>query len=152
MEIETGTADVGNPAPVTSLSAIPYENEIQITWVPPAADGLRNSIKRYDVELSKDRGSSWVPIGQTQSSSFTYCFVRNTDGWPESSVLASWKFRVRARNIYGKSSLRGRKLNAQGNPALSEKLYQPMQDMPVQRQNLPYQKHSSARYLRVQTP
>lgn len=51
-------------------------------------------------EYSKDNGENWKEI-EDDSPSTMYVFDRNVDGYPESSDLSSWLFRVKAFNLYG---------------------------------------------------
>lgn len=51
-------------------------------------------------EYSKDNGENWKEI-EDDSPSTMYIFDRNVDGYPESSDLSSWLFRVKAFNLYG---------------------------------------------------
>lgn len=103
--IKDGGVEIEAPGCVTGLYASAGENDIQITWNPPPADGLKNSIKRYTVEISKDSGTNWQSCGTSSIPSFDYIFARSTDGYPTSAALATWRFRVRAENIYSKTSI-----------------------------------------------
>ena len=96
-----GTADVGIPDDVLTLSAVAGENRIDLVWTPVADNGLNNVIKQYHVEMSKDSGSTWTEVIGTFESSYSYNFNRSTDGYPEANTLANWRFRVRAENVYG---------------------------------------------------
>lgn len=103
--IKDGGVEIEAPGCVTGLYASAGENNIQITWNPPPADGLKNSIKRYTVEISKDSGTNWQSCGTSSIPSFEYIFARSTDGYPTSAALATWRFRVRSENIYSKTSI-----------------------------------------------
>lgn len=98
-EIETGSADIGEPDDITGLSAIAKQDRISISW-NPLGNGLQNTIKRYYVEIKKGNGN-WQSLPSTTANTTEYIFNRNTDGYPEYSVLDTWKVRVKAENIYG---------------------------------------------------
>lgn len=76
-------------------------DQIDIEWVWNGA-GIRNNIKVFRIELSKNNGLSWTEVGQSRSNIVAYHFDRDTDGYPAADDLTDWRIRVRAENIYGK--------------------------------------------------
>lgn len=106
-DIEEGTVDTGDPDAPTGLTAKAEENGIKINWIPVTANGLKNTIKQYNVEISKDSGTNWTELGATFNSDYYYTFTRTgegADGYPEASGFNTWRFRVKAINIYGYES------------------------------------------------
>lgn len=99
--------EVGNPDTVTGLSAVAHQNGISVTWNPVSSDGLKNAVKQYTVEISKDNGTTWAKLSDVYDSSLAYTFTRTgegADGYPEKEALLLWKFRVTTENVYGKKS------------------------------------------------
>lgn len=95
---------IGNPSNVVSITAKAYQNNIHINWATVPGNGLNNAIKQYNLEMSRDNGSTWSSLISVFDSSYIYTFNRNTDHYPEANVFSTWKFRVKAENIYGKLS------------------------------------------------
>ena len=107
IDIENGTAEIGNPDAPSDIVAVAEENGIQVRWQPVANNGLKNAIKQYVVERSIDNGDNWTALGSTFNSNYFYNFTRTgtgADGYPEASAFLTWKFRVKSENIYGKVS------------------------------------------------
>ena len=97
---EISYGDDTPPSAITGLTAVAKQDRISIYWNPPSVSGQNNNIKRYYVEIK--RGSaSWASLPSTDANSTEYIFNRNSDGYPEYSVLDTWKVRVKAENIYG---------------------------------------------------
>ena len=102
------------PSAPTGLSVIAEEHGIQIKWIPVEDNGINNTIKQYDVELTRDGGTTWIPFVSTYNSDAYYTFRRTAsippvegeyvDGYPEATDFADWQFRVKAVNIYGYES------------------------------------------------
>lgn len=101
-----GTTEVGNPDTVTGLVAVAEQDSIKISWNPVLNNGLRNTVKQYTVEISKDNGTSWAKLCAVNDSSAAYTFDRaaQADGYLEKETLLLWKFRVTTENIHGKKS------------------------------------------------
>lgn len=98
------TDSIGCPNNINSLSAIAQKDSINLSWNPPDNNGLNNSTKRYIVEISRDSGHTWENLAVCTSNSYIYYFIRTNDRYPEAKILNSWRFRVLAENIYGKTS------------------------------------------------
>ena len=105
--IENGTAStIGSPDIVTSLEAKALENGISISWAPVNTNGLRNVIKQYIIEISKDEGETWQALPSVYNSFTTYNFNRaSVEDYLEAVDFISWRFRVKAENVYGKMSI-----------------------------------------------
>ena len=95
---------IGPPDMVTGVIAIAEESVISIKWNPPIDNGMKNTIKSYVVELSKDAGLTWSTY-RCYKSSYEYAYNRNTDGYMEREDFEDWRVRVQCENIYGKSSV-----------------------------------------------
>jgi len=104
MNVLVPDGEIGDPDSVTGLIAAARQNEIKLEWNPPTSDGIKEGIKTYYVECSKNNGEEWLQLIKTNTNSASYTFNRATDGYPKASVFSTWKFRVRAENIYGKLS------------------------------------------------
>ncbi|MBR0495396.1 MAG: hypothetical protein IJJ71_04370 [Treponema sp.] len=100
----SGDTDIGTPDSVAGLTAIAREKDILITWNPASEDGLKNTIKYYSVEISRDGGEHWSNAADTNKDSLTYPFDRNIVGYPESDEVSTWFVRARAVNVYGNAS------------------------------------------------
>ncbi len=104
--IVTGTADLF-PDDIIIVTAVARQDYIDMSW---AWDGsaLKNSIKRFIVEVSKDSGTTWTPMYAT-GNRIPYYFNRSVDGYPEKNTgamrLDAWRVRVKAENIYENTSL-----------------------------------------------
>jgi len=94
------------PADITSLTAIAYQDYIDIDWNTQPT-GLNNVIKNYYLEISRDFGGSWQSFTM-KASDFRYTFSRVVDGYPEKTggvkPLSGWQVRVKAVNVYGHMS------------------------------------------------
>ena len=109
---------VSEPDNITNLSSKALRDSINITWSPLPNAGLRNSLSCYVIQMSKNYTAeniendevTWVAldgsdgVSTVESNEAQYVFNRSTDGYPEASVFNSWRFRVKARNAYGKES------------------------------------------------
>ena len=102
--VGNGSDSIDEPDTVTGLSATASRDGIIISWNPVNNDGLQNVIKHYKVQISRNNGTNWTVLANITDSSYTYSFVRETDGYPEAASLATWRIRVRAENVYGKVS------------------------------------------------
>lgn len=96
--------DVGNPNPVTNLSAVLGKDSISVKWDVPTGTSVANSIKEYVIELSTDDETTWNQIGSVGTNEFEYTLNRSAYGYPEVSYFDDWVIRVKARNIYNKAS------------------------------------------------
>lgn len=101
--INTGDI-VSAPSIPTGLSAIAGESSISLSWSIAFNRGLANSILNYELQLSKNSGTTWTTVAKPLDSYYDYVFNRKTDGYPEKSDLANYRFRVKAVNIYNKES------------------------------------------------
>lgn len=101
-----GDTNVGNPDTVTGVFATARQSDIIISWNPVTENGLKNTVKQYSVEISKDNGTTWNHLVDVYDSSAIYYFNRatNADGYPEKAALLLWKFRVTTVNVYGKTA------------------------------------------------
>ena len=107
IDIENGTAEIEPPDTITGFTAVAERDGIQITWNPITDDGLKNVLKDFVIEISKNMGSSWSPLVSVYKNEYFYEFKRegvDADGYPEADVFADWRFRIKAENIYGSSS------------------------------------------------
>lgn len=101
---------VGNPDDVSIITAKATRDYIQLNWNAISANGLRNTLAYYKVEMTKDITEEepvWTEIANVTDNSCQYIFKRtgeNADGYPEASAFANWKFRVKAVNAYDKES------------------------------------------------
>lgn len=104
--LQYGDDTIGNPDNVTGLSAIAKRDGISLEWNPVVGTGLANTIKQYNVEISKDSGTTWTSLISVFDSSYEYVFDRSlsADGYPEASDFSTWQFRVEAESVYGKHS------------------------------------------------
>jgi hypothetical protein len=85
---------------VTATASHPDYIRVVATW---SGDTLSNAITGFYFSWSKNEGVSWEETFYT-SNIFDYYYNRATDGYPETSDLAKWRFRVQAVNSYGKRS------------------------------------------------
>lgn len=102
MDVLVPEGEIGNPDVVSGLTAVANQNEIVINW-DPLGNGLKNTIKRYYVEIKKGN-NDWQLFTFTTTNTARYVFDRTSDGYPEYTAFNNWKFRVKAENIYGKVS------------------------------------------------
>lgn len=102
MDVLVPEGEIGNPDVVSGLTAVANQNEIVINW-NPLGNGLKNTIKRYYVEIKKGN-NDWQSFTFTTANTARYVFDRTSDGYPEYTAFNNWKFRVKAENIYGKVS------------------------------------------------
>ena len=104
--LQYGDDTIGNPDNVTGLSAVAKRDGISLKWNPVAGTGLANTIKQYNIEISKDSGTTWTSLVSVFDSSYEYVFDRSSsaDGYPEASDFSTWQFRVEAESVYGKHS------------------------------------------------
>lgn len=102
MDVLVPEGEIGNPDVVSGLTAVANQNEIVINW-DPLGNGLKNTIKRYYVEIKKGN-NDWQSFTFTTANTARYVFDRTSDGYPEYTAFNNWKFRVKAENIYGKLS------------------------------------------------
>lgn len=91
------------PDDVSSVTAVAEKDGIAIRWAWTGA-GLKNSLKRYRVEISDDNFATWLTFYCTANEYF-YAFNRDTDGYPSSTDLSSWRVRVKAENMYNNESV-----------------------------------------------
>ena len=103
-KILNGETTIGNPDIITNLVAMAHRDGIQIGWAPLSSNGLKNTVKFYTVEISKNGGETWEKLVDAASASASYSFDRNSDGYPEASAFSSWRFHVKAENVYGNRS------------------------------------------------
>lgn len=95
--------EIGNPDNVTGVSAVAEIDTIRLAWTS-IGQGLRNTVQHYEIQLSNDSGTTWADAGTSKNNSYIYALNRNAVGYPEASFFSSWKFRIRAVNVYGKNS------------------------------------------------
>ena len=97
---------VETPDTITSITANATENAVVITWAVPNSSGLKNNIKSYIVEISKDGGVTYPIRVKVGTNEYSYVFNRGTggDGYPEASYFSNWRVKVTAENVYGKTS------------------------------------------------
>jgi hypothetical protein len=99
-EVTNGTAAVGAPDTISGITATARQDGIYVKWVS-AGVGLKNAIDHYILQLTKTGDWDDAEENLLTSNSFNYIFDRTVDGYPEWDVINRWKFRVKARNIYG---------------------------------------------------
>lgn len=100
--------DIGNPPIVENLSAVATETGITLKWTSIPSTGLQNAIKHYLVEISKDSGTTWEELSPSGTNQYFFSFIRSGSGavgYPEADVFETWRFRVKAENVYGKKSV-----------------------------------------------
>ena len=104
--IEFSGEMAGNPDQVTGFWSEARRDSIHLAWSPINAAGLSNTVKKYIIEISKDSGNNWSSLSTIEGSTWDYHFNRGNggDGYPEYSVFSTWRFRIKAENIYGKKS------------------------------------------------
>ena len=96
------------PDKVKDVKAVAFRDEISITCAAPST-GLRNTISRYVIELSRDGGKTWHSFTAVKMPA-EYSFIRNKtapaqgDGYPEASDLLNYRIRIKAENVYGNLS------------------------------------------------
>lgn len=97
--IEGGdNVDISNPNTPTNLSAIATESGITLSC-DLEGQGLSNSLLCFVWEYRKNATDEWTRLDSSE-----YIFNRSVDGYLEAEDLATWYFRVRAKNTYGKYS------------------------------------------------
>lgn len=100
--------EIGNPANVdaSTLIAVASESGITVKWKAIPSTGLQDAIKHYLIEISKNGGQTWTALTPSATNQFFYTFDREgADGYPEAEDFESWRFRVKAENLYGKTSV-----------------------------------------------
>lgn len=97
------------PDKITGVKAVAERDGIIITCSKPPK-GLKNTITKYIIELSRDEGSSYTSF-TALAMPFEYAFIRARtaanaafDGYPESSDLLKYRIRIKAENVYGNQS------------------------------------------------
>ena len=97
------------PDKITGVKAVAERDGIIITCAKPPK-GLKNTITKYIVELSRDEESSYSSF-TALAMPFEYAFIRARtaanaafDGYPESSDLLKYRIRIKAENVYGNQS------------------------------------------------
>ncbi len=97
------------PDKITGVKAVAERDGIIITCSKPPK-GLKNTITKYIVEISRDEGSSYSSF-TALAMPFEYAFIRARtaanaafDGYPESSDLLKYRIRIKAENVYGNQS------------------------------------------------
>ncbi|HOS35966.1 MAG TPA: phage tail protein, partial [Treponemataceae bacterium] len=107
-EAISGIAVVGDatwiPDTISLAQAVATQDGIEIVWAWSGA-GIKNNIKRFIVELTKNGGTDWTVIAEPNSNTAAYSFDRSTDGYPEADDFSTWSVRVKAENIYGIKSV-----------------------------------------------
>ena len=96
-----GGTETDIPDTPLMVKAIATKDGINVTW-ETIGIGINNVIRHYVIELMKV--GKFETVGTVSDNSYTYLFTRADDGYPEADELQSWKFRVRAVNVYGKES------------------------------------------------
>lgn len=95
---------IGEPDDVTGLTAVARKDSIKVTWDSMDSKGLRNTLSCFVLEIAKGTNVTWESVGEIKDTVYEYVFDRDTDGYLEASTLRTWKFRIKAKNIYGKVS------------------------------------------------
>lgn len=97
------------PDKITGVKAIAGHDGITITCSQPPK-GLKNTISKYIVEISRDEGASYSSF-TALAIPFEYSFIRVQtaanapfDGYPEASDLQKYRIRIKAENVYGNQS------------------------------------------------
>lgn len=107
IDIENGTATIENPDTPTGFTAVAERDGIQLTWNPLADVGLKNVLRNYTIQMSTDGGTTWDSLVSISKTDYFYTFRRTgegAEGYPEASFFDDWEFRIKAENVYGKSS------------------------------------------------
>jgi hypothetical protein len=91
------------PATIPSATARACQDYIEfaITW---GLTGLSNTIEAFVIEISKDNFATPALVRESTATAYQYQLNRAVDGYPEAADFASWRFRVKAKNIYGNLS------------------------------------------------
>ena len=100
-EIKTIVTNVtAKPYSPSDFIAVAEKEKIVLSWTNriTADDVLRsNSFKIY---ISRNNGTTFKNIGQTQRSTFDYIFERNIDFYPESNDLNKYMFKIIPVSLY----------------------------------------------------
>lgn len=96
-----GGTETDIPDTPQMVEAVATRDGINVSW-ETIGIGLNNVIRHYVVEMMKT--GKFESVGTVSDNSYTYLFTRANDGFPEAGELQSWRFRVRAVNVYGKES------------------------------------------------
>lgn len=99
-EITTG-GDIYFPDNVGAVTAVAYRDYIEVSF-PWDKSQLGNTIQYFDVEI--DKGAGFVSFAQIKNNVIQIPFSRDVDGYPSATTLGDWMVRVRAVNVYGKTS------------------------------------------------
>lgn len=78
--IINGGTSIGAPDVITGLTVTAEMSNVAISWTAPVNNGLRNTIKKYIVDLSKDGGLNWITVANVYKSSFEYIYDRTNIG------------------------------------------------------------------------
>ncbi len=93
---------VGPPAAVASLTAVPGDGQVTLTWQAPASDGGA-SISGYEYRQSKDGGTTWQPDWTAIANSDAQTTSHTASGLTNGTT---YTFAVRAVNRVGKGAAR----------------------------------------------
>lgn len=101
----------GTPVPdkVTGVEVKAERDCLVITCKSPSA-GLRNTISRYILELSRDEGKTWESFtALTMPGEYTFIRSKTSansafDGYPEAEDLLKYRIHIKAENVYGNQS------------------------------------------------
>ena len=99
--IDGTSEEVGRPDNVTGLTARAAETGIELSW-NPIGTGLANSLKEYEIQKSTNSGATWQAAASAETNSTSIRFTSSQHY--EASDFGSWRYRVRAVNLYGKES------------------------------------------------
>ena len=93
---------VGPPEAVASLTAVPGDGQVSLTWRAPASDG-GSSITGYEYRQSKDGGTNWQPDWTAIANSDAKTTGHTVSGLTNGTT---YTFAVRAVNRVGKGAAR----------------------------------------------
>ena len=96
-----GGTETDIPDTPQMVEAVATRDGINVSW-ETIGIGINNVIRHYAVEMMKT--DKFESVGTVSDNSYTYLFTRAEDGFPEAGELQSWRFRVRAVNVYGNES------------------------------------------------
>ncbi|NLK47153.1 MAG: hypothetical protein GX297_10960 [Treponema sp.] len=97
------------PDKISNVKAVAERNGLVISCAK-IPQGLRNTVTKYIVEISRDEGASFDTF-TSLIMPFSYDFIRvkkgensNFDGYPEADDLLKYRIRIKAENVYGNQS------------------------------------------------
>jgi hypothetical protein len=106
-EATIGTITIQQPYPPIAVSANAFNDYIALSITPA---GLAQNDREiftpveYKIQISRDSGSTYSDVVFTSNTNYDYYFNRQEEGYPETSALNNYRFKVFSVNIYGNLS------------------------------------------------